>query len=412
MHTNHRFGRTLLAATHLAVYGLVGWAVLSMLAALAGAGVGMLVILVGVVPLALFAYAIAGIARWEDARVAGLFGVEIAPRPLRASRRTDWLRVPETVWLQLTDRRNWIGLGHFALVTLLGSLLLGVVQLICYAVAAILSFAVSGWNGAFTMFGFALSGWTGSAVAAVVIVAGLFACFGIARLHEPLSLSMLVAPAQQAALATETAAAVRRRDDAVNAASIERTRIERDLHDGVQPRLVSVGMTLGMARAKLQSDPEAAAALIDEAHTSTKAAITELRQLARGFHPAVLEDRGLDAALSALAARSPVPVQLDVAVAGRCTPQTESAMYFAIAESITNVAKHSGAGTCAVIVRQRPGGMLWARVQDDGGGGAQRIPGGGIDGVAGRVSAAGGTFTLNSPIGGPTTIEVSLPCAS
>jgi signal transduction histidine kinase len=205
------------------------------------------------------------------------------------------------------------------------------------------------------------------------------------------------------------------RAGAVRASEVERTRIERDLHDGVQPRLVSVGMTLGMAQQKIDTDPAAARALIDEAHTSTKAAITELRQLARGIHASVLDDRGLDAALSALAARSHVPVALDVRVDGRCSSTTEAAVYFVIAESLTNAAKHARATDVRVVVRSRDeanGRALWARVEDNGIGGATVLPGGGLDGIMNRIVAAGGTARLDSPVGGPTALEVSVPCAS
>ena len=198
----------------------------------------------------------------------------------------------------------------------------------------------------------------------------------------------------------------------MRASEVERTRIERDLHDGVQPRLVSVAMTLGLAQQKIDDDPAAAKALVDEAHTSTKAAITELRQLARGIHASVLDDRGLDAALSALAARSPIPVQLDVRVEGRCSAQAEAAVYFAIAESLTNAAKHSRGSEARVVVRRRDDGTLWARVEDNGIGGARVLPGGGLDGITNRILAAGGTARLDSPAGGPTALEVSVPCAS
>ncbi|MDF2554675.1 MAG: sensor histidine kinase [Microbacterium sp.] len=202
------------------------------------------------------------------------------------------------------------------------------------------------------------------------------------------------------------------RAGAVRASEVERTRIERDLHDGVQPRLVSVGMTLGLAQQKIDDDPATARALIEEAHTSTKAAITELRQLARGIHASVLDDRGLDAALSALAARSHVPVQLDVRLPGRCDRAAETAVYFAIAESLTNAAKHSRASSCRVVVRLRDEGTLWARIEDNGIGGARVLPGGGLDGISNRVLGAGGTVRLDSPQGGPTALEVSVPCAS
>jgi signal transduction histidine kinase len=180
-------------------------------------------------------------------------------------------------------------------------------------------------------------------------------------------------------------------------------------------------MTLGLARQKLDTDPAAARRLLDEAHDSTKAAITELRQLARGIHTSVLDDRGLDAALSALAGRSPVPVRLDVRMEGRPASggafrDAEAAVYFTIAEALTNAAKHSKAGECRVSVRLRdpgtPGAVLWARVEDDGVGGATVQPGGGLDGIANRALAAGGAIRLDSPRGGPTSLEVSVPCAS
>ena len=224
-----------------------------------------------------------------------------------------------------------------------------------------------------------------------------------------------MARAREAELTERVRASTAQREGAVRAADVERTRIERDLHDGVQPRLVSVGMTLGLAQQKIDSDPAAAKDLISEAHTSTKAAITELRQLARGIHASVLDDRGLDAALSALASRSPIPVQLDVRMdpsAPRPAREAEAAVYFSIAESLTNAAKHSRASEARVTVRLREGNILWARVEDNGMGGAQVLPGGGLDGIANRILAAGGTFRLDSPQGGPTSLEVNVPCAS
>ena len=409
--TTHRFGQTLAAVAHLVVYGLLGFAVLSTLFSLLGLGVGLLIVVIGVIPLGLFAISLAGIDRWEDRRVAGLFDVDVPRRPLRRSSRTDWLRLPQTLWMQITDGTNWLGLLHFFLISVLGTVVIGLLQLAATAVAFLLSTAVSRDGAMYSLLGIHLTSAVAVVTAIGVILLALGGSLALGFAHRAIS-NALIVPSREEELERTAVVATKRRDDAVSAASIERARLERDLHDGVQPRLVSVGMTLGMAKAKMETDPAAAAALIDEAHTSTKAAITELRQLARGFHPAVLEDRGLDAALSALAARSHVPVLLDVALTQRCAPQTESAMYFAIAESITNAAKHSGASSCRVTVRERPGGMLWARVEDDGRGGAQRIPGGGIDGIAGRVSAAGGTLSLTSPVGGPTTIEVSLPCAS
>jgi signal transduction histidine kinase len=248
-------------------------------------------------------------------------------------------------------------------------------------------------------------------VGLVAAVLALAAIVGLAILHGVTARAIMV-PSREAQLAEEARTSQVQRAGAVRAADLERTRIERDLHDGVQPRLVSIGMTLGLAQQKIDDDPEAAKALVAEAHTSTKAAITELRQLARGIHTAVLDDRGLDAALSALAGRSVIPVHLDVRIDGRCSRETEAAAYFAIAEALTNAAKHSRATECRAVVRLRDGMTLWARVEDNGIGGARVVPGGGLDGIVNRITAAGGQVRLESPIGGPTSVEVTLPCAS
>src|SRR5690606_12052226 len=159
-------------------------------------------------------------------------------------------------------------------------------------------------------------------VGVVMALVGAAGAIGLGILHGVLARAMLV-PSREPQLAAQAQASSAQRDGAVRAADVERTRIERDLHDGVQPRLVSVGMTLGLAQQKIESAPEAAKDLIAEAHTSTKTAITELRQLARGIHASVLDDRGLDAALSALVARSHTPVHLDVRLDGRCSRTAE-----------------------------------------------------------------------------------------
>jgi signal transduction histidine kinase len=197
----------------------------------------------------------------------------------------------------------------------------------------------------------------------------------------------------------------------VDAAEAERRRIERDLHDGAQQRLVSLAMNLGRARARYEDDPEAARLLLDEAHADAKHALVELRDLARGLHPAVLTDRGLDAALSGLAGRSPVPVTLDVAVEPRCNPTIEAIAYFVVSEALANVAKHSGASRADVAVR-RSGDRLHLWITDDGVGGAVAHHGSGLAGLADRVGGVDGTLHIDSPIGGPTHLKVELPCES
>jgi signal transduction histidine kinase len=195
----------------------------------------------------------------------------------------------------------------------------------------------------------------------------------------------------------------------VDAAEVERRRIERDLHDGAQQRLVSLAMELGRARSKFASDPAAAQAIVDQAHEQAKEALTELRNLVRGVHPPVLSDRGLDAALSGLAALSPVPVTVTVVVPDRPPAKVEAIAYFVVAEALTNIAKHSKASQASVNVA-RSGDLLMLTITDDGVGGADTA-GQGLSGLAARVAGVDGRLSVTSPAGGPTVIEVALPCA-
>jgi signal transduction histidine kinase len=202
------------------------------------------------------------------------------------------------------------------------------------------------------------------------------------------------------------------RDHAVAAASGDRRQIERDLHDGAQARLVSLAVDLGRARRRLEEggSQEEAAELVRSAHEEAKLALAEIRDLARGIHPAVLTDRGLDAALSSLAARSPVPVALRSELGGERPPeQVESAAYFVVAEALTNVAHHSEATQAAVSV-VRDDGVLLVEVRDDGVGGAAAAAGSGLQGLRDRVGALGGSLVVDSPPGGPTAVTAVLPC--
>ncbi len=194
----------------------------------------------------------------------------------------------------------------------------------------------------------------------------------------------------------------------VDAADAERRRLERDLHDGTQQRLVSLAMNLGMARIQAATAEEARRA-IAEAHEEAKAALAELRDLIRGLHPAVLEDRGLDAALSGVAARMPIPVRLTVDLPRRPPPVIEAVAYFVVSEGLANIAKHAQASQAAVFV-QRAGDRLHVIISDDGVGGADPARGTGLAGLARRASSVDGTFEIVSPPGGPTLLTVDLPC--
>jgi len=199
------------------------------------------------------------------------------------------------------------------------------------------------------------------------------------------------------------------RAGAVDAADAERRRLERDLHDGTQQRLVSLAMNLGMARAQAATADEAHQA-IAEAHEEAKAALTELRNLIRGLHPAVLEDRGLDAALSGVVARMPIPVRLTVDLPRRPSPVIEAVAYFMVSEALANIAKHAQASQAEVFVH-RANDRLHVIISDDGVGGADPALGTGLAGLAKRASSVDGTFEIASPPGGPTLLTADLPCA-
>lgn len=425
------FGRVLLTAAHLAALGFLGTIVFAFLITLLTAGLGLLVVFgIGLVMLVGLVYALYGVGWFEIERVRGVYGFEIASlrmRPRQAPGFAGWLR---SIGRQSIDGRMWSALVSFGIGSLLGLIVMRLIATAAWSLG-LLTGGDSVATGPWALFGpeleildptSVLSAFASPLWSLLAAVLALAAIIGLAALHAVIARALL-GPTSRAALAAEVRTKSAQREGAVRAADLERTRIERDLHDGVQPRLVSIGMTLGLAQQKIDEDPATAKELISEAHTSTKAAITELRQLARGIHASVLDDRGLDAALSALAGRSHIPVLLDVRMDGATSlresggafREAEAAVYFSIAEALTNAAKHSRAAECRVTVRLRdastPQAVLWARAEDNGIGGATVQPGGGLDGISNRVLAARGQFRIDSPQGGPTALEVSFPCA-
>ncbi|MGP4053125.1 sensor histidine kinase [Streptomyces sp. 2A115] len=194
----------------------------------------------------------------------------------------------------------------------------------------------------------------------------------------------------------------------IDTAAADLRRIERDLHDGAQARLVALAMDLGLAKEKLTEDPEAAARMVGEAHGEVKTALQELRDLARGIHPAVLTDRGLDAALSAVASRCTVPVQVEVDLPGRPAPAIEGIAYFTVSELLQNISKHSRA-TRATVDVWRVDNRLMLQVVDNGTGGADAASGSGLAGLAERLDAVDGILVVDSPPAGPTRITAELP---
>ena len=219
----------------------------------------------------------------------------------------------------------------------------------------------------------------------------------------------LLGPSRGSDLAAQVSRLSEARTLAVESAEAERRRIELDLHDGLQPQLVSLALELGLARARNDQDPRAVGPMLERAHEDAKRAVEDLRNLVRGIHPSVLDERGIDAALSALVARCPVPVTVDVAVQRRLEPALEATAYFVVAEAITNITKHAGAQRARVAISEEDG-ALKVVVTDDGRGGARLDPGGGLAGLAARVASIDGTFALSSPAGGPTRIEAVIPC--
>ena len=230
----------------------------------------------------------------------------------------------------------------------------------------------------------------------------------------------LLSPSPTAELQFQVSALADARQGAVTSAQTERHRIERDLHDSVQPRLVSLAMTIGLAQTKLDTDLPTAKTLIAEAHDDAKSALVELRNVVRGIAPTILSDRGLDAALSSVAQRatnSGVPTTLSVHLPHRLPDEVEACAYFVVAEALTNVTRHAGASTAAVTVRlDEAANQLHVTVFDDGRGGAwiaeddSNMEATGLRGLDERVRAARGAFTVTSPVTGPTIITAVLPC--
>jgi signal transduction histidine kinase len=247
----------------------------------------------------------------------------------------------------------------------------------------------------------------------LLLVALLYVSAALAVLHSLLARTLLVGP-PKGVLHAELNQVTESRARLVNAFEYERRRIERDLHDGAQQRLVALNMDLGMARLDLEEGSEADQRVV-AAQTKADELITELRELVRGIHPRVLTDRGLPAALEELADRCPVPVTVHARLGGRLPAHVEGTAYFVVAEALTNVCKHAGADSATVHASASSGApgrpdTLLVEVTDHGAGGADPARGSGLTGLKDRVAVMGGTMELSSPEGGPTRIRVELPC--
>jgi signal transduction histidine kinase len=354
-----------------------------------------------------------GFAEIERSRFAALLELEIPDPVPNLESESWWRRVLE----RARSAARWKEIAYLYLLFPFGALaFLVTFAAWCGALALLgLPAYVSSLPGATAKFyAFEVGSGAESAVAAVVGLVGvLFLAPWLTVLVGRINVAFgraLLGPNVRAAQEARVRLAESGRAAAVEAAETERRRIERDLHDGAQQRLVSLAMDLGAARERFNRDPESARTLVVHAHEEAKAALQDLRDLVRGFHPAILADRGLDAALSAVVARIPLPVALVVDVRPRPPANVESTAYFVVSEALANVARHSRATEAAVSVT-RAGASLIVEVRDDGVGGAHVAAGAGLSGLCDRVTALGGTLDVSSPAGGPTVVKAVLPCA-
>jgi signal transduction histidine kinase len=250
--------------------------------------------------------------------------------------------------------------------------------------------------------------WTSVPQGALLLTIGLTTAPFLMWVHMKFA-SFFLSPTRNSALKERVQVLTDTRAETVDAQAAELRRIERDLHDGAQARLVSLSMNIGLAEELIRRDPEAAIKLLEEARESSGTALNELRHLVRGIHPPVLAERGLEGAVRALALAVPATVTVDVELRGRLEAPVESAAYFAVAEVLANIAKHSNARTAWVHMRHDDG-LLTIGVGDDGDGGADPTGGTGLRGIERRLAAFDGTMMVSSPPGGPTVVTMELPC--
>ncbi|MFE4609210.1 sensor histidine kinase [Streptomyces niveus] len=355
-------------------------------------------------------------------RVAGWTGVQVEvpyqPEPAEIERDiVGWMR--RCKWI-LTDRATWRDLLWLLLNTAVG--------MIGFLPAALLYYAGEGlvlagglWqsllsdNGTGRMYCGIVVDSHPTAVAAGFLAVGVF---GLWLWTTPFVLRgyayftrYLLGHTDTTRLASRVRHLAESRSGALDTQAAELRRIERDLHDGAQARLVGLGMTLGAADRHLDKDTDEARRLLREARASSVIALRELRDLVRGIHPPVLAERGLADALRALCIASPLPFEVSVTIPPQLSAPVESAVYFSVSELLTNVLKHAGASRGELTVRYERG-VLLAQVTDNGRGGASMSDGTGLAGIRRRLAAFDGTIDISSPPGGPTVTELEIPCAS
>ncbi|MEV6976328.1 sensor domain-containing protein [Kitasatospora sp. NPDC093806] len=375
---------------------------------------------VGFITLPIALFAVRGLADLHRRLLGSWCGIAIpSPYHPRVGADFELLDVPSSVRScrrLLTDRSTWRDL-LWALIDVPVGLLLGLLPgwLMIYGIHGVFATPLF-WPLMDPGYGYGLLWPVHSAGAAAlsflqglgILALGFWSAPRLLHAHSRLT-RRLLAPTTEAYLARRVAELTETRLAAVDAQAAELRRIERDLHDGAQARLVAIGLKLGLASQMFRKDPDTAYRLLADAREASAQALADLRDLVRGIHPPVLAERGLDGAVRALALDLPIPVEVDIDLPGRPEPPVESAGYFAVAEALANVAKHSAA-SCAWVRLGYADGRLRLAVGDDGGGGAAEREGGGLHGLRRRLAPFDGTLDLDSPVGGPTTVTMELPC--
>ena len=400
----------LAVASEAGLYLAVAW-----LCALSVAGIA------AGIPLTLF---VTVLVRWfadlHRRWAAGRLGVPV-PRPYRPTPAGGWLVRMGTV---LRDPATWRDFAWLLVNSVTGGLTCGLSAILFLCSVFYLSYPLLFAVTPPSLFRQPLVGSfqvNGTAESFMMMPLGL--AFGViwyvtavplATLNARVTRALL-APTEHAGMQARVRQLASSRAETIDTQARELRRIERDLHDGAQARLVSLGMSLGLAERLMAQDPQKAQRLLAEARESTSGALADLRDLVRGIHPPVLADRGLEGAVDALAMVNPVPTTVDFRLPGRLPPPVESAAYFAIAEALSNAIKHAAPRRILITAEFAPGpgnaaGLLTVSVSDDGHGGARIDGGTGLLGIERRLSAFDGTLAVDSPPGGPTTVRMQVPC--
>ncbi len=375
-------------------------------------GLSLILVLVGFLILPLVFGLIRRGAQLERRRIKAFLG-ETIPAPYRPRlREQSWMRRRTA---RFRERTLWRDISYLLLLFPMGIVELTIVLFALGSVLAMIISPLTFWMGqgpeAFFLWNIDTFGEAILALLLAFIFLPLAAMMiNLTAQGHLMVARRLLGPPSDEILAERVEELTESRSAVMRAAHLERRRIERDLHDGAQQRLVALAMDLGLARERLERDPAGAKELVERSHEESKRVLADLRELVRGIHPAVLSDRGLDAAISAVAGRSPVPVTVDVDLPGRLPEEVEGTAYFLVVEALANISKHSEATEALVSIR-REGPWLCIDITDNGRGGANPLVGTGLRGLRDRVAALEGRFELISPPAGGTTLSVEIPCA-